>query len=98
MTLSRPNELIFDVSGIANQSKIDLPVLYYHNDQVFNGRNQPIPYSISKRGTITVKKTSTLRKVKVKYVSSFVDKLSVMITCISWVILLIYLIIQFRRK
>ncbi|MBD5090829.1 MAG: hypothetical protein HDT49_03790 [Lactobacillus sp.] len=98
MTVSRPNELIFDVSEIANQSKIDLPVLYYHNDQVFNERNQPIPYSISKRGTITVKKDPTLRRVKVKYVSSFVDKLSVMVTCISWVILFIYLIIQFRRK
>lgn len=87
---SRPNQLSYDLSGIKAGSKVELPVLYYHNDLVKVGSRKYQKPKVTKHSLIQITVPQHNKNVTVMYKNSVLDIISLWISIITWLGTIIY--------
>lgn len=87
---SRPNQLSYDLSGIKAGARVELPILYYHNDLVKVGNQDYRKPTVTNHSLIQVTVPQHNKNVTVKYKDSVLDIMSVWISIITWLGLIIY--------
>lgn len=92
---SKPNEIIYNLKGIKAGSKVELPILYYKNDLVKIGNGKYQTPKVTKNSTITITVPKENKVVSVKYHNSWLDNLSLLVTLISW---LVVVFVYFKNK
>lgn len=86
---SRPNGMSFNLSNFKAGTKVELPILYYKNDVVKVGNGNFETPTVSKAATVTVTVPARHKQAVVKYQDSLLDRLSLIWSILSWLILII---------
>lgn len=92
---SKPNEIIYDLSGIKSGTSVELPILYYHNDLVKVGESNYLKPTLTKRTTVKVKVPVKDKTVSLKYFNSKLDNGSMLVSILTWLGLII---VYFKYK
>lgn len=91
---SKPNELIYDLTGISDGTKVVMPTIYYTNDLVKIGISNYKKPNVNSKHQITVKVPKRHKIVRVKYHNSLLDEITILISAFSWLFTLITLAIK----
>ena len=91
----KPNEIVYDLSGIKSGTLVELPILYYHNDRVKVGNGNYLKPTLTKRTTVKVKVPAKDKTVSLKYFNSKLDNGSMLVSILTWLGLII---VYFKYK
>lgn len=86
---SHPNGMAFDLRNFKAGTKVELPILYYKHDVVKVGNGKFETPVISKAATVTVTVPVNHKQAIVKYQDSLLDRLSLIWSILSWLLLTI---------
>lgn len=92
---SKPNEIVYDLSGIKSGTVVELPILYYHNDLVKVGESNYLKPTSTKRTTVKIKVPVKDKTVSLKYFNSKLDNGSMLVSILTWLGLII---VYFKYK
>lgn len=96
----KPNRITFQSKSFTSAHNVILPMYAYKNLKVIDKNVKPLRYTVTKDRLINVKNSRHNNVISVYYAMSFVDKLSVTLSIMSWIYLLIirFLIKLFKRS
>lgn len=90
-----PNQISYNLKGLKSGAKITLPVIYYANDVVKDGKENIKKPKVDRHNLIQVKVPKNNKVVTVKYKDSLVDSISLLVSILSWLGLIL---VSFMRK
>lgn len=97
MPKSEKQSTSFSIKTDEDQSKVDLPVVRYKNTTIFvNGKK--VKVTSSHRGTVQLLIAKGVNKISIEYEASLIIKLGVLISIITWLILIVYLVLYSCQK
>lgn len=89
---SYPNMLKFDLSSFKPGDTVELPAIYYYNDMIKVGNHNWEKPQLTKFETIKLKVPYKNKVAIIKYTDSLADKVSIVVSLISWLGLFLWLI------
>lgn len=91
------NTINFYVDHVKTHDSIDLPFLAYKNYMI-KINSKTVNYKISQRGTLEVSAVSSRNHIMIKYDTSIIEKLSILITILAYLVMTVLFIIRFKTR
>lgn len=95
--ISHPNSIEYIITNSRHMRKIDLPMFSYRNIQAFDAHGQHLQSNVSSRGTIEVELPAHVSRVILRFVPSIIDILSIIVSMLTWILLLLCGILKLLR-
>lgn len=93
--VAKPSKQIFTDKSVQQATKVDLPVSYYKNFVAYR-KGKQVSVTRSKRNTLLVS-SKTTGAITIGYKYSVMDKISVIISVLSWFGFLVYFCVEVFR-
>lgn len=88
--ISKPNAIKYVLPKTkVNPKYVDLPMFSYRNIQAFDTDGRHLQSKVSARGTVEVKLSTYSNKIILKYIPSIIDISGIIISLITWILLII---------